>query len=106
MLVTVSVGAQSTVVLDEPDDFSRFHVAVRGGRDRSRLADALTAAGAGEPDGDDVLVQVAWLRSAAGGRATAEWEEGFAGMLAYAERKGWLDGGAVRAHVEWDPPDQ
>ena len=103
MLVTVSMETQSTVVLEEPDDFSRFHVAARGGRDGSRLADALTAAGAGELDGDDVLVRVAWLRDAAAGRVTEEWEQGFAAMLAYAERKGWLEraGTAVRAHVEW-----
>ena len=104
MVITVTTGTQPTVTLAEPDDFTRFHVTVLGGRDRSRLAEALTASGAGQPDGDDVWVRVAWLRTAADDGASPAWEQGFAAMLEYAGRKGWLaaDGEAVRAHVEWD----
>ncbi|HVM65849.1 MAG TPA: hypothetical protein VMU14_13375 [Acidimicrobiales bacterium] len=103
MVITVAVGAAPEVELVEPDDFTRFHVAARGAPDRSRLGAALTAAGAGELDGDDVLVAVAWLRAAAVGRVAAEWDEGFTAMLDYAERKGWTDASrrTVRAHVEW-----
>jgi hypothetical protein len=92
------------VALEEPDDFTRFHVAARGARDRSRLGDAFTGAGAGALDGDDVLVDVAWLRAAAtAGGVGPDWDQGFTAMLDYAERKGWTDAGrrAVRAHVEW-----
>jgi hypothetical protein len=103
VVVTVAIGAEPEVELVEPDDFTRFHVAARGVPDRSRLSAALTSAGAGELDGDEVLVSVAWLRQEARGRAGAEWDQGFAGMLDYAERKGWTDASrrAVRAHVEW-----
>ena len=75
-----------------------------GGRDRSRLTDILTGAEAGDLDGDDdVMVRIAWLRAEAAGRVAPDWEEGFTGMLDYAERKGWLDEErhAVRAHIEW-----
>src|ERR1700676_2246509 len=68
MVITVPPRPQPTVTLAEPDDFTRFHVAVPGGRDRSRLAEALTASGAGQLDGDDVWVRVTWLRAAAGAR--------------------------------------
>jgi hypothetical protein len=108
VVVTVVLGSEPHVALDEPDDFTRFHVAARGARDRSRLGAALSGAGAGALDGDDALVDVAWLRAAAGagrvGGDGADWQQGFTAMLEYAERKGWTgpDRLAVRAHVEWD----
>ena len=104
MLVTVVLGTEPVVALEEPDDFTRFHTAARGDRDRSRLGAALTGAGAGALDGEDALVDVAWLRAAvATGRAGPDWERGFSAMLDYAERKGWTDAArsSVRAHVEW-----
>ena len=104
MVITVGPGPEPDVALDEPDDFTRFHVAARGEPDRSRLETAIARAGAGQLDGDDVLVRVSWLRRAAEGRTGPGWEQGFDGMLAYAERKGWTDAArqTVRAHVEWD----
>jgi hypothetical protein len=104
VVVTVAIGAEPEVELAKPDDFTRFHVAARGVPDRSRLGAALTASGAGELDGDEVLVAVAWLRAATRGRVGAEWDRGFTAMLDYAERKGWTDASrqTVRAHVEWD----
>src|SRR5258708_14259903 len=104
MVITGTTRTQPTVTLAEPDDFTRFHVAVPGGRDRSRLAEALTGSGAGQLDGDDVWVRVTWLRAAAGDGTSPTWEKGFAAMLEYAGRKGWLaaDGESVRAHVEWE----
>ncbi|WP_432509093.1 hypothetical protein [Kineococcus auxinigenes] len=52
--------------------------------------------------GGHVHVRVEWLRAAAGAHdLPADWAESFAGMLAYAERKGWTspDGATVRGHV-------
>jgi hypothetical protein len=105
VVVTVVLGTEPEVALEEPDDFTRFHVSARGARDRSRLGAALTGAGAGSLDGDDALVDVAWLRAAAAaGGVGADWQQGFTAMLDYAERKGWTGAGrgTVRAHVEWD----
>ena len=104
MIVTVTLGSEPAVALADPDDFTRFHVAAHGPRDGSRLDAALAEAGAGQPDGDDVQVSVAWLRAQAAGSAGPDWEHGFTAMLDYAERKGWTDAtrASVRAHVEWD----
>ncbi len=103
MVITVGAGPGPVVGLDEPDDFTRFHVAARGARDRSRVDAALAAAGAGALDGDDALVRVDWLRTAADGRVGDDWEQGLSAMLDYAERKGWTDAArrTVRAHIEW-----
>ena len=88
--------------LAEPEVFTAFHVVLPAGVAPDEFTAALAAHGVGEPDGDDVLVRIAAVRELATGRVGPEWEDGFAGMLAYAERKGWLspDGTAVRAHVE------
>jgi hypothetical protein len=75
-----------------------------------RLTVALAAAGIGRDNGSgDVLLPSGVLRGLAAEAAAAEgrsldaaWDEAFAGMLAYAATKGWIDDdGAVRAHVEW-----
>lgn len=98
MIIVVSAAS---VELTEPDDFRRFHVTAPAGVD---VAAALGAAAAGRAaDGDDVFVDIAWLRSEAARLGVGEaWPEGFAAMLDYAGSKGWLDdgGAAVRAHVE------
>lgn len=88
--------------LAEPEVFTAFHVVRPAGLAPDEFTEALAAHGIGEPDGDDVLVRVAAVRALAAGRVGPDWEDGFAGMLAYAGRKGWLsaDGSAVRAHVE------
>jgi hypothetical protein len=51
---------------------------------------------------DRALVQVSAVRDLATGQAGPEWEEGFAGMLEYAEGKGWFDrkAGTIAAHCE------
>lgn len=96
-------AAPPTVVLEDPDDVGRFHVAVHGG-DRAQLDDALRRAGAGHLDGDHAFVAAERLRALATGRVTADWSDRFAGMLDYARAKGFAsdDGQAVRAHLEWD----
>jgi len=48
-----------------------------------------------------VVVDLADLRALAGPAATGEWDEGLAGMVAYAAGKGWVDAdGGVVAHIE------
>lgn len=71
-----------TAELRDPDDFKRFEVV------------------AAQPE--HVFVGIDELRRMAGERAEdQEWQDGFEAMLAYAESKGWVQDGAVRAHVEW-----
>ena len=85
----------------EPSDFKSFKVVVRGGRDERAAERAL--APVAEWLGDDhVAVSVDAVRRLAGAEAeTAEWQQGFAAMLGYAESKGWMVGDAIKAHVEW-----
>ncbi len=75
-----------------------------------RLTTVLDAVGVARVDGaGDALVPAGVLRELADAAAVAEgralddgWDERFAGMLAYAASRGWIDDdGAVRAHVEW-----
>lgn len=95
--------AAAPVTLAEPEDCKRFHVAARGG-DASALAAALEAAGVGRllPSGEAVI-EIGVVRRLAAGHVADGWDEEFAGMLRYAESKGWLDetGSSIRAHVEW-----
>jgi len=100
LVVDLQVG---TVDLAEPDDFKHFAVRVAGGTDRDRLAAVLADAKVGRMGGDgDAYVRPDAVRSLAAGRVGEAWEDGFAGMCAYAAGKGWVaDDGGIQAHVEW-----
>ena len=105
MIITVDLSrAPGDVGLQEPGDCTRFHVAARGGRDERRLADALSASGVGRVEGSDALVDVGAVRRMAEGRVSPDWGQDFDRMLDYARTKGWLQGDAIQAHVEWDTP--
>lgn len=89
------------VTLEQPDDFTAFHVAVAGGAvSDDRLAAAL--APHGRLEDDHAWVEVEAVRALAGEAATAEWQTAFDAMLDYARSKGYLDesGDAIRAHLE------
>ena len=112
MIVAVDLTTTPPAIgLDEPDDCKRFHVVAHvavngGGNDRADpdgLGRVLVDHEAGRLDGDDAWVQVDAVRRLAAGRVGAGWESDFAGMLAFARDKGWLDASetAIRAHVEW-----
>jgi hypothetical protein len=97
VLIDLTAGG---VTLRDPSDFTRFSVALEGAGD---LASVVRAAGLGHlaEDGAHVAVDPAALRSLAGPAADEAWEEGFAGMCAYAASKGWVDaGGGLLAHIE------
>ncbi len=112
LVVELSDGS---VVLAEPHDFAHFAVRVGDSApataDRStRLAMLLESAGiARTGDGRDVFVSEDAVRRLAADAAARQgrpvdraWESGFAEMLEFAGRHGWIeDDGAVRAHVEW-----
>jgi hypothetical protein len=92
--------SESRVLLTEPDDFTRFAVAVEGDGDLARVVHQ-SGLGRLRNDGEHVVVDPVALRALAGPAATDEWDEGLAGMLSYAAGKGWVesDGGVV-AHIE------
>jgi hypothetical protein len=92
--------ARATASLRQPDEFTRFSVALEGDGD---LAGAVQRSGLGRlrADGAHVVVDPVALRALAGPAADEGWEVGFAGMCAYAAGKGWVepDGGLV-AHID------
>jgi len=99
MLIVIDL-AESRVLLQDPSDFSRFSAATEGD---GNLAEVVRQSGLGrlKDDGGHVVVDPVALRALAGPAANDEWDEGFAGMCAYAAGKGWVeaDGGIV-AHIE------
>ncbi len=99
MIIVIDLS-EARVHLGDPDDFTRFSVAVEGVGD---LVGVLDRSGLGRlrPDGEHVVVDPVALRALAGPAATDEWDGAFAGMCAYAAGKGWVeaDGGVV-AHIE------
>jgi hypothetical protein len=105
MQVVVDLRAEPVaVVLEDPADCGRFHVAVRGTGDAGALDRALRSDSVGSLDGDgEALVLVDAVRRLAAGSVGDSWDDDFAAMLGYAGSKGWLseDGAEIRAHVEW-----
>ncbi len=103
MIIRVDLRA-GCCSLDDPADFTAFHVLVEGAADGATSATVVSTLGAdgGAVDDDHVFVAVDAVRRLAGSR-DQHWDAGFAGMLGYAESKGWMssDGSMIRAHVEW-----
>jgi hypothetical protein len=91
------------VTLEEPDDCTRFHLVVYGGRDAARVYGALVDAAAGRLENDDALITIDSVRRMAAGRVADDWDDRFDGMLGYARSKSWIDdtNNAVRAHIEY-----
>lgn len=97
----VTLAADGAVVRDA-DDCTRLSLATALDADALQVALRDTGTGATAPDGA-VWLDLAVLRSRAQIAATAaDWSERWTGMVAHAERAGWLsvDGRSVRVHVE------
>ncbi len=102
MLIVIDLS-DSRVHLSEPDDFTRFSVQVAGDGDLRQLVH-MSGLGRVSDDGFHVAVDPVALRTLAGTAATEAWEEGFAGMCAYAAGKGWVEAdGGILAHIEPHP---
>lgn len=105
MYVQIDIRPERPVVtLEEPDDCTRFHLAVVGGRDIGRVFGALVDAAAGRLEGDHALITIDAVRRMARDRVGDDWDARFDAMLDYARTKGWIDdtGNAIQAHVEYD----
>jgi hypothetical protein len=99
VLIVIDLS-EATIELREPDEFTRFSVALVGTGD---LAQVVQRSGLGRlhEDGEHMVVDPVALRALAGPAADERWDEGFAGMCAYAAGKGWVEAdGGVRAHIE------
>ena len=92
----IAIDASGRVVLNEATDFKGFKVTAPN-TDGAFLTKALAAAG--HFDGSHAWISQAWLTDQ-GKAHGAAWREGFDKMAAYAQTKGWIENGAIRAHVE------
>ena len=106
MYILLSYSRLSPIVsLEEPNDCTRFHVAIHNLSEES-VRQALESEDVGWLDDHDT----AWIKKTAlcrfaRGHVQTDWQERFNGMLHYAERKGWLrnDRAEVRGHCVWHP---
>jgi hypothetical protein len=102
--VQVDLTPQPPVVtLEEPDDCTRFHLAVYGGNDAARVYGALIDAAAGRLENDHALITIDSVRRMAKGRVADDWDDRFDGMLGYARSNSWIDdiNNAIQAHIEY-----
>ena len=99
-IITTDSG-NATGALREEFDLKRFSVRVGADCPDETVTNWLTEAGAGHRTGEDVAINLQWLRQCTAER-TPEWQQGFEQMLDYASTKGWMDDArtVVMAHVE------
>jgi hypothetical protein len=96
----VDHSSSGELSLLEADDFKGFMLRLRStGPARPDIR------GIAFFDDDNVLVDIAVVKSLAGARATEAWTRDFGRMVDYAATKGWVDTAtnALRAHVERVP---
>ena len=92
----IAIDASGNVALNEATDFKGLKVTTAS-TDSAFLTKALAAAG--RYDGSHASISQSWLIDQ-GKAHGATWREGFDKMAAFAHSKGWIENGAIRAHVE------
>lgn len=90
--------------MEEPENFTAFHVEVNGSCDAHGLDGALAASNTGSVDGDRALIRVDAIRRLAEGRVGDDWQQKLDGMVGYAVSKGWWheESASIIAHIEGD----
>jgi hypothetical protein len=91
----IAVDAAGKVSLTEASNFRSFKV-VSLLTDKAKLGEALKVAG--RYDGEHAWITKAWLIQQA--PKDPNWRGEFDKMVAFAQSKGWVEGEAIRAHVE------
>lgn len=100
----IHLSNAGAVRLNDPADFRRLDVLVDP-QPEDMLERAIQGLGRRE-DADHIRVSPSVLRFMSGMGGQAEWEEGFARMLAYAQQHGWVDAlGDVRVHLVQESAD-
>jgi hypothetical protein len=102
MMILYAAAGEPAQLL-HPDDLKSFKAVLSPSL---RLPNTHVAAleGVAEFISDNaVWVSQAWVLQACGMEGSAVWRAGFAKMLDYAAKQGWIrdSDGAIRAHVEW-----
>lgn len=101
MLIVIALDLR--IRLEEVSDFKRFSVRVDADPAALPQVQQAAAAAGRMPDAATLWVDVAWLRRASPLAEDATWQAGFAAMIDFARRHGWIEEGtgAIRAHVVW-----
>lgn len=104
MFVRVDCGAGGVTTLEEPENFTAFHVELVGTCDARGLDSALTSSDIGSVNGDRALIKVNALTRLAEGRVGVDWHQKLDGMVGYAVSKGWWheESASIIAHIEGD----
>lgn len=92
----IAIDPNGNVALNEVGDFKGFKVTTPN-NDETFMTRALAAAG--RYDGTHAWISQDWVIAQGAGHGPA-WRDGFDKMAAYAQSKGWIENGAIRAHVE------
>lgn len=92
----IAIDPKGNVALNEATDFKGFKVTTPN-NDETFMTRALAAAG--RYDGTHAWISQDWVIAQGAGHGPA-WRDGFDKMAAYAQSKGWIENGAIRAHVE------
>lgn len=94
MIVLIANGGCAN--LEDVENFNDFNVVCAEHADLQLASQA----GVGRVDGSHMWVDPEWVRRN-GKPDNVRWLESFAGMIAYADKAGWIaPDGAIRAHVE------
>lgn len=92
------------ITLRDPVDFRRLDVLVDP-QPQDRLEQAIARIGRRE-DAEHIRLAAPVLRFLSGQAGDPDWEAGFAAMLAYAAKAGWVDNdGGIRAHLTHNATD-
>jgi hypothetical protein len=103
VFIRITADRDCLVTLEEPEDFSRFHVEVVG-LEASEVPVQMERLGVGGiVDDEHIAVSIATIKSLAGQRPPS-WECSFDRMIDYARSRGWLcDEHHIQAHCVWHP---
>ena len=99
----IRIAENKTVLLDEPENFKAFKVAVAAPATEFAAVSDANPQVVRFDDPATAWVSVAALRNWEGLRDAPAWQEGLTAMIEKARPYGWIaeDGQSIKAHVEW-----
>ncbi len=101
MFISIDPDAK-TASIQEPEVLTAFHI--ESPEHKEDLVASIIGNGA-EPAGDThVWVSIEWITHDVKGKVSDNWEDDFAGMVQYAQGKGWVNetGTHLKAHIKID----
>ncbi len=99
----VRVTRAGGLMLADPDDFTRFSVGIE---DEDKIRARSELGKIARIEGGHAWIAQDAIRALAPRASEPGWQSGFGKMVAFASKKGWLDGqNAIRAHIEQCPSE-